>query len=563
MFAHLPHDLIKHIFRIYLEIIPKDIALLDIVVCNHTLRVDFLSLLPQLILEPRRTRGGDQLTEVKQLGCYFNWISSRGLHVPKVVVNVQSVQQVLIDMASPPIHGVQGIQFVDGARKNFQPTHHWESDEDEYVPEYVRVDVIAVLVGHFPSLRTIEFDGCHDLHVNVMHGLVHLQCPLEVLDLGSFGASVTVVTAVVGSLLWGLKEFHAHSVEDATLRKLSRMFQTLKVLDIKYISDIKDARSIEDICLNCAAILEVLELGGKCPSFHRRYESVVKLDSASLSRIAESCRKLKVFSVTELVHIIGCFHKLLANCPAIERVMLGNDSCGRQTGLSAMLTNRKKDGKKVCCLVFKDPLILEVIATISIPIHRVQTYYGSQMTAATLQQLVDRFGADLDHLDVASGNPMSAADCMNLWSRCPNLETLDGTFSDETLSLLPSYCPHVTSLTISDQSQITEAVLLEALRNYASGAGSDFHHLAIGGCKEASYSFLVQLCELMPNLHHLSLTRVQCDQHALSCLVRDRKWPKAHITILEPTTIRHAPQQGRGMGNRRMIPQAVRITHSR
>lgn len=78
MFHDLPEDLATHLLLHWVKVSVVDLGRMDVAYCNHSLRNDWLHLLPRVRLT--------EVTTKSCFGAFILWLHSRNVHFDKIVV---------------------------------------------------------------------------------------------------------------------------------------------------------------------------------------------------------------------------------------------------------------------------------------------------------------------------------------------------------------------------------------------------------------------------------------------------------------------------------------------
>lgn len=523
MFDHLPSDLTRHIFQDYLHTDAVALSRLDRAVCCHAVRSDFLHLLAAVTVFPTRYR------EPKDTGGYLHWLGDRRVRVREINISETSM---------PTLRSLKEMQLPHVHKIHF---HGWF-----FKPTTPPVDSMSFL-SMFPSLKTLDLQGCR--HVpDDMFTAVYLFCPLETLNLRGCrlltSKTVLFLVVCVSSTLQCLQAEVA--ITDGDLLTMSKCCRKLKTLQIG-CNELSHEYGLLAVCAGNQ--LEKLDL---CTSHD--FDIVPDDDTPTPDAFLNDELIIQLIPYIQHIQFL-CFGEggvhidmlfvLLQQCPALSFVSF--EDYGK-----FWFCLVEPDAVRVCEVewVVQDEVLVECLGLcfrrfISDASRCAQGEDMMVMTAAHLRMLADHSGKYLEHLH-CTFEDIADMDLLYLLRRCPELKELRLARCDlVTMSSLAQFhtlCPHITDLTLTSSTAVTDDTLLVLLIGYES----TLELLDVNLCIGVTDVSLIRIADTCNRLEYLGVQATSVTKETMVELIISNRLTVADVDCWDSLWITQQVQKVTG-----------------
>lgn len=514
----LPTDVLVCILEDFVGVDVQGMSALDVALCNHQLREGMLAALKRININEAVA------VLVHELAGYLTWISSRQVNVKFLVVDPHDIppgdgdQRLSVDVMVP----IQFLTFLDRRQE---------------VPVHCSALSLTVLLCCCPMLLSVDCSGWPAIS---NEQFTALQCirqgrlvPVQVLNLTNCSAlDPHGLLRAADQLCGGLIILYCDVLDDESLPLLATVCCSLQFLQIAG-NRISSADSILRFCAANAADLQWLVL--RHAHDQEVMSSNVLITDLVLQDIARACPLLKGFICVHSRYCSATFadslQHLLSHCPSIHLVELPY----------AQIHLTESSMGKVCDVTFyPSPLTALLpadLTALTLPMHSFSAHHGDMLLNSNmLTLLTNKVGEALVDLDISSTEDVQESILLSLLARCPNLTSLmlhcESWLTEDTLGMLPSYCPKLIVLSICCCSElITDSALTCMLQKYKPADA--LRHLSFDRSPALTDVTLLKVAELFPDLLSLGLEAAALTKEVVLDLIVSGKLRVKNIRCAE------------------------------
>lgn len=305
MFGVLPFDVVLLVIEDYLEANDSDLSLLDVALCSHKARGDWLDTLT-------RMRPVDGACPPKHATAHLTWALARSIKLKNLSAFGSSASlRALMDLlATAPPDWLQAVHAICLQSRLF----------------HVNNPMLGKYLACFPSVDTVDCLGWQDMDDYSLKELRHLRQPLKALRLhGCYditGAMVVTMVSIIGSRL---QELCCDVLDDQALVELADCCRCLHTLSIG-CSRIGSSESLVDFCSTSSRSLSSLTLHnrGARSQWYDAGDREEIITDAVMEAITSACTQLTYvhFDGYGDFASVGSVILLLRRCAGIQRVIL-------------------------------------------------------------------------------------------------------------------------------------------------------------------------------------------------------------------------------------------------
>lgn len=398
MFASLPLDLVRSILEDHLHVDVFDLSPLDIAVCNHGMRRDFLFLLTQLTL-PDNPRS----SPIRYLGSYLLWIDKRNVLIHKISVYVHQFKNTVYQLPHQPalVSKVSHLSF-----------------HREYRKSRAKFPAFVSFLDCFPCLTMLDCSGWRAMKDQHLLEFSHLTRPLKVLNLTHCTEiTAAAVCAVFASLCGDLKVLKCDVLDDDALTAMTCECRQLTTLALA-CRLMNSTTALQAVCANNARTLTSVSL--------MEVDDALSLPLAQV--ILSTCTALDTFALD--VHSLFCNYRIL---PYFLK-----SSIKEFSSRIGKFHSSWEDGKQLLDVKYSARDFRDFVGFLKCPVRVRKLHLSHTADTAALHCLADRFGGQLEHLEFDVGGDVNDPEMYYVLSHCQNLTALEisdpyGKLSDVAL----------------------------------------------------------------------------------------------------------------------------------
>lgn len=483
----LPQDLWLLLFKEWLNVRLIDISNLDVAICSHSLRMEWLPLVPRLRVEEDTTR--------RPIGNFLAWMQNRKAHLDKILVDMR-----MLESFCPNAFVLPATQFM------------------KFIPAGIVTSCtgISCFLSCFPNLTSLDCEYCPLSHHHQLE-LRDLRCPLRELNIGACTSiSPALMALIVAGVSGTLDELYCGVLDSVAVDKLARCCRGIRKIGWKCDNEV----SSESILAFCRSNPELDYI-----SFEGRHQAGSPISSALMTAIAQACPKLKdVFLDSHCKIDYDLIAVFISTCPAIDYISI----------MDGVVVVHSDKGKRYCN-VYRNgdcPAASTLSMLISIPLP-IQVFGQDErimrVDSRCIALLADRHGASLINANFAFSPDVQRSDMQHFLANCPHLVVLillhksvpgEVVIEDEDLLALPTRCPKLKQLRLDGCADtLTDAAVIAALRRYQ---GNGMTYIGLNGCTLLTNAVLQVIDELFPNIQVLMLLDATISQDTLLAFVLKR-----------------------------------------
>lgn len=469
MLLRLPEDLLITLLNEWLKAKLSILSRLDVACCSHGLRGTWLHLLHQLRRvssspEPSGSKAGLR----SPITAYLKWIQDRGFYLESMVVDLNRLD-VVFQWEALRLPSFKAIKFLPAAG-NSSPKG------------------ILQFLSLFPSLTSIEFDGCVlDDQELMLWALRPLTCPLRRLRLHSCNPLPLMLTGVIATMHGTLQDLRCDGLDDWAVHQMAQHCRGMRKISWR----------------TCAPSLRAETILAFCSS--NRLLSLFDVDARGVTdelmpAVAALCPELKEIVLGERCAVSCSLLSMLTVSSKLQSISLPQ----------ALLTAGRGQGRGVSDLTALSlsttntlaPVdALHLLAAVQLPIRRLSSKAQHPLAcdSAALRLLGDRHGSSLTKVELRLiPHAVAKEDLLHFLSSCSGMRSLFlecpqrmPMVEDDLLRRLPVLCPHLEHMAVSHcGALLTDSAVCCYLRGTA---GERLRVIALCGCPLLTDAVLQQI----------------------------------------------------------------------